>query len=128
MDFYFILERYRLVGTKYQQEYEYIMDSIGEVLYFRRIKKEGSKRALVHYPANTFPGQTKALADNTHFNTFGAYEISKMVVMGLKEIDSPLTKYLRPGFVDFNPSQPDDAAAFKWVPSKNADLVKPDGN
>ena len=46
MDFYFILERYRLVGTEYQQEYEYIMDSIGEVLYFRRIKNEGSKRAF----------------------------------------------------------------------------------
>lgn len=96
--------------------------------FYEALGYEGSKRALVHYPANTFPGQTKALADNTHFNTFGAYEISKMVVMGLKEIDSPLTKYLRPGFVDFNPSQPDDAATFKWVPSKNADLVKPDGN
>ena len=45
-DFYFILERYRLIGTEYQKEYEYIMDNIGEVLYFRRIKNEGGKRVF----------------------------------------------------------------------------------
>ncbi|MDR2087464.1 MAG: rhamnogalacturonan acetylesterase, partial [Dysgonamonadaceae bacterium] len=29
---------------------------------------EGSKKAFVHYPAGTFPGQTADLADNTHFS------------------------------------------------------------
>jgi hypothetical protein len=36
-----------------------------------------TKKALVHYPANTYPGQNEPLADNTHFNTYGAYELAK---------------------------------------------------
>ena len=75
-----------------------------------------------------FVGQDKALADNTHFNTYGAYEVSKMIVMGMKQLNLPLVKNLRPGFVDFDPARPDDFMTFKWVPSKNADIVKPDGN
>lgn len=96
--------------------------------FFEALGYENSKRALVHYPANTFVGQDKALADNTHFNTYGAYEVSKMIVMGMKQLNLPLVKNLRPGFVDFDPARPDDFMTFKWVPSKNADIVKPDGN
>ena len=89
---------------------------------------EDSKRLLVHYPANTFPGQDKALADNTHFNTFGAYEVAKCVVMGMKQLQLPIVQYLRADWQDFNPAQPDDWKTFKWAPARNADLVKPDGN
>ena len=89
---------------------------------------EESKRLLVHYPANTFPGQDKALADNTHFNTFGAYEVAKCVVMGMKQLNLPVVQYLRPDWQDFDPTQPDDWQTFKWAPAKNADIVKPDGN
>ena len=89
---------------------------------------EDSKRLLVHYPANTFPGQDKALADNTHFNTFGAYEVAKCVVMGMKQHQLPIVQYLRADWQDFNPAQPDDWKTFKWAPARNADLVKPDGN
>ena len=32
---------------------------------FEALGEEGSKRAFVHYPAGTYPGQDKALADNT---------------------------------------------------------------
>lgn len=89
---------------------------------------EDSKRLLVHYPANMFPGQDKPLADNTHFNPFGAYEVAKCVVMGMKQLQLPLVQYLRADWQDFDPSQPDDWQTFKWVPARNADLVKPDGN
>ena len=50
--------------------------------FFETLGFEGSKNALVHYPANTYPGQPQALADNTHFNPYGAYEISKMIIEG----------------------------------------------
>jgi lysophospholipase L1-like esterase len=89
---------------------------------------EDSKHLLVHYPANTFPDQPKALADNTHFNPFGAYEVAKCVVMGMKQLQLPCIQHLRPEWHDFNPAQPDDWQAFKWAPAKSADLVKPDGN
>ncbi len=31
---------------------------------------EPSKKAFVHYPAGTYPGQNRVLADNTHFNPY----------------------------------------------------------
>ena len=96
--------------------------------FFETLGYEGSTQALVHYPANTFPGQTQPLADNTHFNPYGAYEVAKMVVMGMKKLGLPLVKDLRTDFKDFDPKQPDDWKTFKWAPAKNANLVKPDGN
>jgi lysophospholipase L1-like esterase len=96
--------------------------------FYEALGVEGSKKSLVHYPANTFPNQDKPLADNTHFNPFGAWEIAKMVVMGLKQIHSPLADYLRPEWQDFNPAQPDDADAFVWQMSSGSNLTKPDGN
>lgn len=51
---------------------------------------EESKHLYVHYPANTYPGQTQELKDNTHFNTFGAYEVAKCVIEGMKKQSFPL--------------------------------------
>ena len=96
--------------------------------FYEALGFEGSKRALVHYPANTFPDQPKALADNTHFNPFGAWEVAKMIVMGLKQMDSPLVQYLRADWQDFDPAYPDSPDEFIWYPSGNTNLVKPDGN
>ena len=96
--------------------------------FYEALGFEGSKRALVHYPANTFPDQPKALADNTHFNPFGAWEVAKMIVMGLKQMDSPLVQYLRTDWQDFDPAHPDSPDEFIWYPSGNTNLVKPDGN
>lgn len=96
--------------------------------FYETLGEEGSKKALVHYPANTFPNQEKALADNTHFNPYGAWEIAKMVVMGLKQIQSPLASYLRPEWQDFDPARPDDPDQFVWQMSSGSNLTKPDGN
>lgn len=96
--------------------------------FFETLGFENSKRALVHYPAGTFKGQTNAFADNTHFNPFGAYEVAKMIVMGLKQTNSPLIQNLRSGWADFNPAQPDDWNAFHWTPSPMTEFIKPDGN
>lgn len=96
--------------------------------FFETLGYENSKKALVHYPANTFPGQDKPLADNTHFNPYGAYEIAKMVVMGMKQLNLPIVKYLRSDWKDFNPAQPDDYNKFVWYNSVQQDVMKPDGN
>ena len=45
---------------------------------FETMGPDGTLKAFVHYPANTFPGQTVALKDDTHFNTYGAYELAKV--------------------------------------------------
>ena len=96
--------------------------------FFETLGFEDSKRALVHYPANTFPNQPKDLADNTHFNPYGAYEVAKCVVMGMKACNLPIVQYLRPDWQDFDPAQPDDWRTFQWAPSPMTENLKPDGN
>ena len=95
---------------------------------YETLGEEGSKQSLVHYPANTFAGQDKPLADNTHFNPYGAWQIAKMVVMGLKQMKSPLANHLRPDWQDYNPASPDDPSQFVWYMSGSGNILKPDGN
>jgi lysophospholipase L1-like esterase len=95
---------------------------------FEAMGTEGSKHLLVHYPMGTFPWQEKKFSDNTHFNPFGAYEVSKLVVMGLKRLNSPLVKHLSSDWTDFSPSKPDDWQTFYWPLSPVYDGKKPDGN
>ncbi|WP_316807732.1 rhamnogalacturonan acetylesterase [Pedobacter agri] len=96
-----------------------LYDALGEEL---------SKKALVHYAANSYPGQDKPLADNTHFNPYGAYEIAKCVVLGIKSQKLGLAKYITDDYPDFDPSKPDDPMVWKWPDSPKSSLVKPDGN
>lgn len=88
---------------------------------------ENSKKAFVHYPANTFPNQDKALEDNTHFNPYGAYELAKCVVQGIWEQNLDLKKYIVDDFKGFNPSMPDSYENFLWPASPFIDVLKPDG-
>ena len=94
---------------------------------------EGSKKAFVHYPANTWPGQTKVLEDNTHFNPYGAYQIAKCVITGLRNLQRQgyqldFMEYLNPDFIPYSPSMPDPVKLFKWNPSPFAEMEQPDGN
>lgn len=96
--------------------------------FFETLGYEGSKRALVHYPANTFPGQEKELADNTHFNPYGAYEVARMVVMGMKTLGLPIVEHLRADWQDYMPENPDSFEDFFWPNSLLFENRKPDGN
>ena len=96
--------------------------------FFETLGVEDSKRSLVHYPANTYPGQGKKLEDNTHFNPYGAYEISKMVVMGIRQLNLPVAAHVKPGFQPFDPARPDSFATFHWVKGPFTEATKPDGN
>ena len=89
---------------------------------------EESKKAFVHYPAGTFPGQDQALEDNTHFNTYGGYQICKCILRGLKEIKSPIKDFILEDFVSFDPASPDDPANFHIPPTPFYSITKPEGN
>ena len=93
--------------------------------FFETLGFEDSKRALVHYPAEMYG---RKLEDNTHFNPYGAYEVAKCVVMGMKQLRLPVVQYLRPDWQDFDPAQPDDWRTFQWAPSRIVENMKPDGN
>lgn len=95
---------------------------------YEALGEEGSKRAFVHYPAGTYPGQDKDLADNTHFNPYGAYEIARCVVEGMRTATPALTAFLREGATSFNPAVPDETESFHWDGCPKVELEKPDGN
>ena len=89
------------------------------------VGSEESKHMLVHYPAEMYG---RKLEDNTHFNPFGAYEVAKCVVMGMKQLGLPIVQYLRKDWQDFDPNHPDNWQEFKWTPSRIVENAKPDGN
>lgn len=94
---------------------------------YEALGTETSKRAFVHYPAGTYPGQTKAFEDNTHFNPYGAYQIAQCVIEGMKKAVPELAKHLK---IDpaYNPAHPDDVNTFHWNESPFTEIEKPDGN
>ncbi len=96
--------------------------------FYEALGVENSKKAFVHYPANSYPGQDKPLADDTHFNPYGAYELAKCVVQGIQQTIPDLAKYIRDDWTKFDPSQPDPVGEFRWYESPAVNLLKPDGN
>ncbi|MGA7159317.1 MAG: rhamnogalacturonan acetylesterase [Acidobacteriaceae bacterium] len=90
---------------------------------FEAMGVEGTLHAFVHYPANTFPDQPEALADNTHFTAYGAYELARAIVQSIENQKLPLPKYLRRPVGHFDPARPDPFS--EWTlpssPSFSAD-------
>jgi lysophospholipase L1-like esterase len=103
------------------------LNAMSKILY-EAWGPEDSKKAFVHYPANSFPGQDKALADNTHFSTYGAYQIAKCILEGIKANNLGLVPYIVDDFKGFDPSKPDPIANWNWPLSPMVSNVKPDGN
>lgn len=89
---------------------------------------EGSKKAFVHYPAGTFPGQDKALEDNTHFNPYGGYQIACCIIKGIIDGDLPIEKYIKKEYRNYNPAYPDAFETFHIPLTPFSSTIKPDGN
>ena len=96
--------------------------------FYGAIGPEKSLKAFVHYPANTFPGQTVALKDDTHFNAYGGYELARCVVEGIKAQVPELAKLLVADVTDFDPSKPDAFDDVKIPASPLKPTEKPSGN
>ena len=82
----------------------------------------------MHYPANSYPNQSTALADDTHFNTYGAYELAKCVVKSIVDQKLPLSKFVSKNYKGFDPNKPDIVEDFHWPESIFMESLKPDGN
>lgn len=96
--------------------------------FYEAMGEEQSKRAFVHYPAGSYPGQTQDFKDNTHFNPYGAYEIAKCIIEGMKQLQLPFLSALRPEYQAFDPEHPDEIDSFHWNDSPFFEADKPDGN
>lgn len=95
---------------------------------FEAMGPENSKKAFVYYPANSYPNQPNALADDTHFNTYGAYELAKCVVKSMVDQKLPLSKFVSKNYKDFDLNKPDAVEKFHWPESIFMESLKPDGN
>ena len=103
------------------------LNKMTKVLY-EALGPDESKKAFVHYPANTYPGQDEELEDNTHFNTYGAYQIAQCMLLGIREELLAVVPYIKDDVLIYNPTKPDAVTDWHWPESPRADITKPDGN
>lgn len=95
---------------------------------FEALGPEGTLKAFVHYPAGTFPGQTVELKDDTHFNAYGAYELAKCVVAGIKAVKLGLAASLTDDVSPFDPAHPDPVVSWHLPASPSTSDTKPEGS
>ena len=94
---------------------------------YQALGVEKSKLALLHIPAGTYHGQTAAIADNTHFSAYGAYEMARCVVEGVRQGVPELAAFLTSDVTAFDPAHPDDPSKVIIVPSPYVKGEKPEG-
>ncbi|MGA7832955.1 MAG: rhamnogalacturonan acetylesterase [Terracidiphilus sp.] len=103
------------------------LNAMSKVL-FETMGPDGTLKAFMHYPANAFPNQTKAISDNTHFNKYGAYELARCVVRGIRNDKLPLRKLLTKDIPSFDPSKPDPVDTFSLpatpIPPETTNVMK----
>jgi hypothetical protein len=82
----------------------------------------------MHYPANAFPNQTEAISDDTHFNKYGAYELARCVIRGIRQSKLPLRKMLSKDLPDLDLFKPDSQIDFNLpatpIPLKTMNVMK----
>ncbi len=79
---------------------------------FEAMGVEGADHAFMKFKAGSYPGVERDISDTTHFNNFGAYELARAIVHGIREQKLPLAKFLDPSVPDFDPAHPDAFADF----------------
>lgn len=98
------------------------LNAMTKTLY-EALSPENSKKLFVIYPENTFPGQKTALNDNTHFNSYGAYQLAKCIIEGIKDNKLELKKYFVKGIPSYNPAKPDPFEGFSLPLSPRSPVI-----
>ena len=100
------------------------LNRMSKTLY-EAIGEEHSRSLFVYAPANTYPDQPEALHDDTHFNSYGAWELARCVVLGFQQDRLPLAKLLRNPKARFDPQHPDPPASVAIPATPFVDVQKP---
>jgi lysophospholipase L1-like esterase len=104
------------------------LNAMSLVLY-NALGGEGSKKAFVHYPPNTFPGRDQAISDDTHHGAYGGYQLARCMVEGIRTQVPALAKHLAADAGSFDPKKPEPAESIHIPWNVYAGQVeKPDGN
>jgi lysophospholipase L1-like esterase len=102
------------------------LNAMSKTLY-EALGPEGTLKAFVHFPANTFPDQPLPLKDDTHFTDYGAYELARCVVKGIREAGLSLASAIVKGETEFDPAHPDNPNALKLPLDPQVSTVTPYG-
>ncbi len=73
------------------------------------------------------PGQVTALKDETHFNNYGAYELARCVVEGIRIAKLPLAEHLTDTLAPFDPARPEPVEGFDLASSPLRSTTVPAG-
>lgn len=92
---------------------------------FEAMGEAGTLHAFVHFPANSFPDQPVELKDNTHFTSYGAYELARAIVQNMRDQKLPIAHYLRSPISPFNPTHPDPFSDWSLPPSPDFSATTP---
>jgi len=67
--------------------------------------------------------------DGTHHNAYGAYELAKCIVEGIRQTKLPLSAFILTQSASFNPAKPDSPVSF-FIPASPTivSIKKPDGS
>jgi lysophospholipase L1-like esterase len=98
------------------------LNAMSTTLY-ENLGPDKSKNLFVIYPANTFPDQKEALNDNTHFNSYGAYELARCIIEGIKDNNLGLKKYFIKGIPAYDPGKPDKFEEFSLLLSPHSPVI-----
>ncbi|MFM7242653.1 MAG: rhamnogalacturonan acetylesterase, partial [Planctomycetaceae bacterium] len=94
---------------------------------YQALGVEGSKDVFLHVPAHTYPGQSEPIRDDTHFSAYGAYEIARCVVEGIRRDVPGLAPLLAADVEPFDPGHPDPPDSVSIPASPFEVLAVPDG-
>jgi lysophospholipase L1-like esterase len=119
-------EAARQIG--YEQTVPVIDLNAMSMTFYKALGPDGTKKAFVFFPTGTFPGQDKELKDETHFNSYGAYELARCVVDGIRDKVPELVPFLRTDVGVFDPTKPDAPESIGVPRSLTAPIEKPAGN
>ena len=95
---------------------------------FETLGLENSKKAFVHYAANTFPSQDKEIHDDTHFSNYGAYQLAKCIVEGIRNSKLGISAHILEELPTYDPTKPDPLETWSFPHSPLVNVIKPDGN
>jgi lysophospholipase L1-like esterase len=98
------------------------LNAMTKTLY-ETLGPDNSKKLFVIYPANTFPDQKEGLNDNTHFNSYGAYQLAKCIIEGIKDNNLGLKKYIINGIPAYDPGKPDKFEEFSLPLSPHSPVI-----
>jgi len=94
---------------------------------FEAMGVEGANHAFMKFKAGSYPGVERDIADTTHFNNYGAYELARCIVQGIRDDNMPIAKFLDPAVPAFDPAKFDAFATFSLPytpPQKKEDVTQ----